>query len=367
MSVKKALRENFEELEKMSIPEYTLYRKFCEVNNKEWTTDEHARIWEIKNSLWCPEEPEDYLKLQPAVINVKNTADSKTWTLLRIFCSTMPWNQNVGRIMRFIVYDKVTRSYLGVMSLASDFISLGPRDSYIGWTYEHRIKKKRLNYTAMGSTIVPTQPLGFDYVGGKLMTLILCSDVIVNAWNNNYKKEKLVSITTTSLYGGQSQYNGLKYWKKCGSTEGKIPMEPTDEMYKIIKDWVKEKYPNDYKKLTVNEKKILSRPKSRMLSFAYTKFGIKPPENNAPRGVYVCNLYNNSSEFLSMKTDVLGKPLYDNKLQIMINLWKEKYAKKRIEKLVKDGSFSTKSLFYDKLIGMEWKEVKEKYLKDVKK
>jgi len=283
MSVKKQLRKNFEYLQQMSIPEYTLYRKWEEVNQKEWTVDERSRIWEIKNSIWSPNHPDDYLKLQPDVINVTSKSDSQTWNLLRIFISTMPWKQNVGRIMRFIVYDKRTSMYLGVLSLASDFISLSPRDNYVGWDYNTRINKRMLNYTAMGSSIVPTQPLGFNYVGGKLMTLVLCSDKVVKAWDNKYgHKEPLIAITTTSLYGGFSQYNNLKHWKKCGTTEGKIPMEPSDVMYQKIRTWVKEKYPKDFRRMTVNKKKILSRPKNKLLTFAYKKLGIKPPDNDAP-------------------------------------------------------------------------------------
>jgi hypothetical protein len=276
----------------------------------------------------------------------------------------MPWNQNVGRIMRYIIWDKKTKTYLGVLSMASDFISLSPRDNHIKWTFEQRTKEKMLNYTGMGSTIAPTQPLGFSYLGGKLAALCLCSDRAVNAWNNRYK-EKLISITTTSLYGGFSQYNNLKYWKKCGTTEGKIPLEPTDDVYFKIRDWVKEKYPNDFKKMTCNDEKILSRPKSKMLSFAYTKLDIKPPENNAPRGVYYCKLYEKSNEFLSNRTTKLGKKAFDNRLEVLVDLWKKKYAEKRVNSIVNDGRYSKEFLYYDDLIGMEWGKAREKYLKQV--
>lgn len=364
MGLKTKIRELFEELEKMSVQEYTLYKKWEEVNYKEWSLEERQRIFEIKNSIWVPNDSNDYLKLQPDIIHVNDKNTSLTWTLLRTFISTMPWKQSVGRIMRFIIYDRLTRQYLGVLSLASDFISLIPRDQFVGWDFSQRTKKKMLNYTAMGSSIVPTQPLGYNYVGGKLATLMLCSKKVVNTWAMKYK-EPLVAITTTSLYGGFSQYNNLKYWTKCGTTEGKIPLEPTDKVYFMIREWVKEKYPTDFRKLTVNEDKILSRPKQRMLAFAYSKLGVKPPENNAPRGVYFCRLYENTNEFLSMKVRDPGRPLFDNELNKMTNLWKEKYAKKRVENLIKTDRFKTDTLFYDDLIGLSWKKAKEKYLPEV--
>ena len=88
-------------------------------------------------------------------------------------------------------------------------------------------------------------------------------------------------------------------------------------------------YPNDFEKLTVNKDKILSRPKARLLAFAYTKLGIKPPENNAPRGVYFCRLYENTNQFLSMKNKEMGRTLFDNNLVVLSELWKERYAKRR--------------------------------------
>jgi hypothetical protein len=362
MSLKKLLRENFEFLQSMSVPEYVLYRKFEEINIKDWTPEERSRMWEIKNSLWYPTHPDDYLKLQPGIIIPSTKEESLTWRLLRIFTSTMIWNQSPGRIIRAIIYDKATSSYLGVLSLASDFISLTPRDNHIGWTYDQRIKDKMLNYTAMGSSIIPTQPLGHGYTGGKLLALMICSDKVVEAWNKRYDKDFLAAITTTSLYGGFSQYSGLKYWKKCGSTSGKIPLEPSEIVYRKTKEWVKTKYPNDFKRLTAGG---VSHPKSRMLSFIYSKLDVKPIMNNAPRGTYLCKLYTKSNEFLSMKSTDAGEPLFDNRAETLVDLWKEKYASKRIKNLLESKKFNPDALFYDNMIGKKWSEVKEMYLEDV--
>jgi hypothetical protein len=56
---------------------------------------------------------------------------------------------------------------------------------------------------------------------------------------------------------------------------------------------------------------------------------------------------------------------FDNSVDVLVKLWKEKYAKKRIEAILKDGRYSTDTLFYNDLIGVTWEEAKEKYLKDV--
>jgi hypothetical protein len=362
--MKETILNNFKQLQDMTIPEYTLYRKWNEVNSIKWAPKDLQRMWEIKKDIWSPEYPDDYKKLQPRMILADTPDRKQTWRILRTFTSTMPWNQSVGRLMFFYVIDSVTKCYLGVISIASDFISLGGRDSHIGWTFDQRIKKKMLAYTAMGSTIVPTQPLGFNYTGGKLLSLLLCSDDVVNQWNEKYK-EPLVGITTTSLYGGFSQYTRLKYWKKCGTTEGLIPLEPTDDVYGKVRTWVKEHYPDDFIKMTVNKDKILSRPKNKMLTFAYTKLNIKPPNNHAPRGVYFCDLYENTCNLLNMKDTVIGDKKFDNSFDILVDLWKDRYASKRIKSLLVKDRMSHNTLFYDDLIGMSWKEAKEKYIKEI--
>jgi len=67
--VKKILEENIKKVKQMSVEEYTLYRKWLEINETKWSQKELARIWEIKNTIWVPDDPMDYLKLEPIVIH----------------------------------------------------------------------------------------------------------------------------------------------------------------------------------------------------------------------------------------------------------------------------------------------------------
>ena len=370
---KALLEDNFNKLTKMSVPEYTLYRKWVEINSKyEKSSDITNMLFggedtdllpsfekSIKNNLWMPKNYEDYKDLKPKVIFADDKSKQKIWTALRIFCHRMVWNQSPGRLLKFYVVDEVTEKYLGFFSLGSDFIGAGGRDAYIGWTQDQKLKKGMLNHTAMGSTIAATQPLGYNYLGGKLISLMVCSDVVENAWNNRYK-ENLAGITTTSLYGGFSQYNRLSYWRKCKTTEGKISLEPSDDVYKKLKKWLKENKPEEHEKAITAG----SHPKTRMLSSIYKALGVKPPINNAPRGTYFCSLYDNTLNFLSMKDDKLGKKKFDNSVDTLSELWKNKYASKRITNLINNNNTKDECLFYDKLIGIEWEEAKKLYLED---
>jgi hypothetical protein len=378
--VKKLLEEELTFLSKMNAEEYTLYRKWDEVNRK-YTKKENPFFEEtypeleaVKEKIWIPESPEDYLKLNPVVIWTDGDKIlTKEWNILRTFLSTMVNNSNIGRNIFFLVKDESTQKYLGVIGVTGDFMDLTPRDSFIGWSREIKTSQKMINHSAIGSSIVPTQPLGYNFLGGKLLALLTLSDVVENAWNSRYA-EKLVSMTTTSLYGnkGVSQYDGLKpYWKNMGYSAGSIKFEPSKEAVRAVRDWMREEHPRRYWEWyhAKNEKnQPLKRDhKQRSLAFAYRQLGISNSlfETDHRRGIYYCPLFENTTAFLRKETTDPGKKRIDNRSEVLIDLWKRKYACKRVKSLLESGRYNTDTLFYTGLIGKTWEEAKELYLKDV--
>jgi len=343
-----------------------------------WYRDNKADIRRIKRNMWVPKSLDDYKDLNIKVIPCDTDALASDWKILRTFCSVAIWNNSPGRMGKFMVVHETEDEnadpfgfgikqnkweYLGILSLGSDFLAVGGRDEKIGWTDKDKFGGK-LNYIAMASTIVPTQPLGYNYLGGKLVSLLAVSDVVENYWNSKYTNEVLAGVTTTSLYGGFSQYNNLKYWKKCRSTEGKVEIEPTEDVYEKTRKWLMENYPQEYQKITKEKTEsgnIKSHPKSKILAKAKTKLKVRGCESNAPRGVYWCPLYENSEKFLRNEDTELTAKRFDNSVSSLVNLWKEKYASKRISKF----SYNQLSdiLFLDDLIGSDWEQIKEKYLK----
>jgi len=376
---KTLLEDNFNKLTKMSVPEYTLYRKWVEINSKyEKSSDITNMLFggentdslptlekSIKKSIWIPTSLDEYKNIVPKIILVNNERRNKIWNILRIFCHRMVWNQSPGRLLKFYVVDENTNKYLGFFSLGSDFIGVGGRDAYIGWTQDQKLKQGMLNHTAMGSTIAATQPLGYNYLGGKLISLMVCSDVVEKIWNKKFK-EVLTGITTTSLYGGFSQYNRLSYWRKCKTSEGKVVMEPSEDVYVKLREWFRENYPDEFKEaIAISEGKLInSHPKNKIFDKIYRKLGVKPPENNAPRGTYFCSLYENTLNFLSMKDKELGNKKFDNSVKSLTEIWKNKYASKRIESLINKDNIKNETLFYDEMIGIDWENAKNKFLKD---
>ena len=56
-------------------------------------------------------------------------------------------------------------------------------------------------------------------LGGKLITSMTTSSNVREQWKKDYD-DLLVGITTTSLYGIHSQYNGIPLWK-TGESNGR--------------------------------------------------------------------------------------------------------------------------------------------------
>ena len=370
----------------MTVEEYTLYQKWCEVKNKYPAQTVNTLFGEesqlvdlskdkllthVKNNIWSPQDPMDFEKLQPELIYTKDSPElPQLWNAIRTFASTMKNNNNIGRNLNFIVRDKPTKKYLGVICVSSDFLDLTPRDSYIGWDRERKTKKM-INHTAIGSTIVPLQPLGYNYTGGKLLALMCLSDKVQETWKKEYG-DTMVGVTTTSLYGSFSQYQNLRHWKKRGHSAGSVSYEATKPTIQMLRDWLKENHTRKYFEW-YSATKPTGQPykrdhRNRSHTFAYSKLGI-PKEltkSDHSRGIYFSTLYDNTREFLreEIPEDKLVKS-FESSVDALSELWRERYARKRIKSLIDQTRTNMETLYYDDLIHLSWEETKEKYLKQV--
>ena len=387
----KTVTQDLEYASQMDVREYTLYQKWCEVKERypgkanvnmfgdpdiSWEDDAQAAIInKVKNNIWIPNSPDDFENLEPQMY-LANTNRVDEWNAIRTFSSTMKNNSNIGRNLYYIVKDKKTNKYLGVICISSDFLDLTPRDKAIGWSRDVKTSQSMINHTAIGSTIVPLQPLGYNYMGGKLLALLCLSDKVQNDWKERYG-DVLVGVTTTSLYGktkagGLSQYDGLEHWNSMGFSSGSVAFEPTKQTKQLIFDWIKENHTRKYFEWweAKNPQGLpLKRDhKNRSLHFAYPKLGISKDKTRTEhqRGIYFSYLYDNTCEFLrkEITEDQLIKS-FDTSEEALTNIWKTKYAKGRIRQLQKKNNVSYETLFYDDLIYLTWEETKAKYLPQV--
>ena len=388
--LKSKLIEDLSYASQMDVKEYTLYQKWCEVKER-YPVENISTLWgdelqmvnkgqeeiikKVKTNFWMPKNPDDYENLKPKLV-LHNGELAETWNAIRTFSSTMKNNSNIGRNLFYAVVDEVTGNYLGVICISSDFLDLTPRDTAIGWSRDVKTQQGMINHTAIGSTIVPLQPLGYNYMGGKLLALLCLADTVQNDWKRQYG-DTLVGVTTTSLYGktkagGLSQYDGLEHWQKMGFSSGSVAFEPKRSTANMVYDWIKENHTRKYFEWW-DAKNTQGLPlkrdhKNRSLNFAYSKLGI-PKElirTEHQRGIYFSPLYDNTNEYLRKEIgdDALVKS-FDTSEEALTTIWKTKYAKGRIRQLQKKNMVSYENLFYDDLIYLTWEETKAKYLPQV--
>ena len=366
--------DNMDFLKSMSVQEQTLYKKWQEFNKDEKLMSQITSLDVISNQLW---KPTDINNLEQTIqeINdmepiVEYTQDNAKWTLLRQGISSMEFVANPGRNIKFYVKDKVSNKYLGVICMGSDVTSLGSRDEYIGWTRDNKFKDGKLNHTAIGTSIIATQPLGYNFLGGKLVSALVTCSTIRNKWQEMYD-ETLVGATTTALYGIHSQYNGIPHWKTLGETKGKISIKPDDSAYDVWHQWLKDNKTEKYEKLV--ELRPNGQPqtgiKQKIIQMIYQELGIKRAkyEHGFKRGAYYADIYENGRPFLRNEInedELVMKEKYKLDYDRIINWWKPK-AIRRYEKLHKENRLKPEQLFYSDIIGMSWEETKEKYLGDI--
>jgi hypothetical protein len=361
-------------LKGMSNEEYTLYKKWVEVQKYTHYSDISATI---KSNIWTPTDLNDK-DLTVAEINSINpeitlvgpeSPSFEEWLILRIFVHTMEFEQGPGRFIRFLITDKTSGKYLGLASLASDIINLGTRDEWIGWDRHTKETLHKANHTAVATTIVPTQPFGYNFLGGKLVASMLCCKKARDAWQTTYGDE-LVGITTTSLYGTHSMYQRIPYWKEIGETVGRIFLKPDDKYYNVWREWLIENRHDKFMSKTrtsanglvtaVKQKTLTMILQELQLSQAYYMHGFK-------RGVYYAPLYENTKDFLCNKITSdqlkLSKNL-QNDMSSILDWWRPK-AINRYLKLHSESRLKPDILFYNRMINTEWEDAKTQFISEV--
>ena len=300
--------------------------------------------------------------------------------------------------MRFIVRDKPTKTYLGVICISSDLLDLKPRNNALKVSSDILGKSGLLQNMANGQSIIPAQPFGSTFNGGKLMALLCLSDVVENAWQEFYG-QKLVSVSTTSLWGSSKRisiYNGLTpYWTDLKeTTDGSSPLKPTDPLYEKIKKWMLDQHPKEYFKYFQRKNELgmlaMRDNKSRALAWAYVQHGFKRSyfESNHKRRTYFSRLFENTDSFLrgEIKEGELVRA-FDNSIPALTEFWKfglagdtttspadlvkkfgkdlKRGAKGRLDNLVqtKDDYWIDDSIeWWEGIHDQEWETVREKYL-----
>ena len=260
-----------------------------------------------------------------------------------------------GRELRWMVFEKKTQSVVGFIRFGSPTINSRPRNVWLGKAPNLSVFNR---HAAMGFVIVPSQPFGYNYLGGKLLALMCVSHFARETLNEVFEKD-IALFETTSLYGSTtsaSQYDGLKpFMRYKGLTDSKFLPLLHDEVFHRLHD--RFTVLNNNTPLTDN-KASSKKMKRQSKMIRIIKNSLQDKEKlehfNAvidmafgltqKKRFYISDYgYSNVREVIMEEQDELVRgPNWDKfYLENIISWWKKK-AGKRYEKLKQEGRFRTK-------------------------
>jgi hypothetical protein len=266
-----------------------------------------------------------------------------------------------GKSVKWVVYEKNAGKIAGFIRLGSPTINSKPRNMFLGKpldTMSKEVMKRFNDSTIMGFIIVPTQPFGFNYLGGKLLAAICCSHLTKDTLDKKYGGP-FCMFETTSLYGStksSSQYDGMKpFLRHKGETVSDFAPLINDDNYHRLKDWFESKNgeplidPEASSRKLKTQTKMISIIKASLKGVdddAYAKFVqtyLDAKGLTEQKRAYMSDYgFDNVKEYMNMETDELRKKdNYDRySFDGVVDWWRKK-AVNRFENLNKDGRLRT--------------------------
>lgn len=279
-----------------------------------------------------------------------------------------------GKTLKWVVYEKNSNQIVGFIRFGSPTINSKPRNEFLGKplnTQDKDVMKRFNDSCIMGFSIVPTQPFGFNYLGGKLLAGICCSHLARRTLNKKYGGP-FCMFETTSLYGStksSSQYDGMKpFLRYKGLTESNFTPSINDENYQKLNKWFIEK--NDGEMLIHKEASSRKlKTQTKMISIIkeslkksdeteYKKF-LKVFEDakglTQQKRQYMSDFgYENTKDYFNLETDTLIKKENFDRYEFdsIVEWWKKK-ATTRFENLKSDGRLRTELETWNKNMNID--------------
>ena len=267
-----------------------------------------------------------------------------------------------GKSIKWVIYEKNSKQIVGFIRLGSPTINSKPRNMFLGQplnTLDKATMKRFNDSTIMGFIIVPTQPFGFNYLGGKLLAAICCSHLTKDTLDKKYGGP-FCMFETTSLYGStksSSQYDGMKpFLRYKGNTVSDFAPLINDDNYHRLNDWFKDrndgemlvaadassrKLKTQTKMVSIIKKSLKDTEPEEYLKFIQTFKDAKSLTEK--KRAYMSDYgFENVKEYMNLETDTLiKKENYDRySFDGVVEWWKNK-ASKRYESLKADGRIRT--------------------------
>jgi len=267
-----------------------------------------------------------------------------------------------GKSLKWIVYEKNSNKIVGFIRFGSPTINSKPRNLFLGKpldTMNKDVMKRFNDSTIMGFTIVPTQPFGFNYLGGKLLAAMCCSHLARETLDKKYGGP-FCMFETTSLYGSSksaSMYDGMKpILRFKGLTESDFAPLINDNNFRSLNDWFRERNGGE-SLVDDNASSRKLKTQTKMVSIIKASLKDAEPEEykkfvnvfQEAKGLteqkrqFMSDYgYSNVKEYLNLETDTLEKKEnYDRfEFDALVDWWRKK-AVNRYESLKADDRIRT--------------------------
>lgn len=265
-------------------------------------------------------------------------------------------DENPGKTLKLVVKETNTNTVVGFIRFGSPLINSKPRNEYLGQIPDLDIFNKR---AIMGFNIVPVQPFGFNYLGGKLLAAVCCSHASRRMLNEKYNTEFCL-FETTSLYGnikGASMYDGMRpYLRYKGDTQSQFLLTLGEEIYFELRDWFEKRNDDEplihkgasSRKLKM-QTKMVGIIKSNLKKYDTTAYEHFCKVMNTAQDVttqkrfYMSEYgYSNVRDVLLGKTETLNKAENFDRFEFEnVIAWWKKHASKRYDNIKEQGRLRT--------------------------
>ena len=259
-----------------------------------------------------------------------------------------------GRELRWLVREKNSGKIMGFIRFGSPTINSKPRNNWLGKAPDLSVFNR---HAVMGFAIVPSQPFGFNYLGGKLLALMCVSHYAREQVSKVFEKD-IALFETTSLYGSTtsaSQYDGLKpFVRYKGLTDSQFtPLLHKESFHKLHDEFRKWNHGEPLTENRASSKKM--KRQNKMISIIRNSLKDENKLNEFNSVIQMAfgltqrkRAYISDYGYQNVREVILGEQKklikgqnwekfeYDN----IIKWWKKK-AGKRYEKLKSEGRFRT--------------------------
>jgi hypothetical protein len=294
-----------------------------------------------------------------------NTELIDIWKYFKVMSSSAVTGDNSFGCLKFMIKDKSTNKYLGILEIGNDIFTCEPRDIFIGWNSDIKKSKisldsqnnktqNRLSYIVNITCCIGLQPMSYNLNIGKLLVMTIFSKEVQEHFYN-IRDHYFAGVCTFGLYGKSIQYDRLKEIKYIGETKGNGSCEIPSDLYDKIRNFVKIYFPDDY-----NLKLKMTSPKMRILQFGLNELNINQSDllyHGKKRGIYFGYTSNESKDFLNGITNIFNPINNIKTFNEIVFFWKNRWANQRWNYLIENNKIKIKYELKDFTI----KEKKNEY------